>query len=503
LAGGAGQSQDSKKKSLLRLFLGVALVFKSSFIYFLAFALPGLLGACSFSVYTHELTPAEYAVYSVGASVSFLIGNVVFGWIRFSIGRFQAENPETNYVPLAILFYFIIALTLIPLALIGMLKADAFSLFAVLSCLAMTLSQALFDIVQEMRRARHQSGQFSRASVLRSVASFVLSVAVAAYFHSGAAVLFVTAISFLCFGILTYLDPRNFRSRESFDRAFIWRFLKYGMPLALSGFVFSGNSTFARSIVGWELGATPAGQFGAALDVTGQVIGILAGSVCSAIAPTAIAAFRNFGVAGARRQLLTGVEFFLGALVPTVAGLIITAHPFANFVSGHAFEAAVGDLLPMLAISRGLNVFAQYYLHLGFQIAERPLRQVVCGGVTLAVNIILSTVLTNSYGLAGASWALVISDFAGVAISIVLLRPVFPMPLPLPKLMTILACTLVMAVGCVAVRSVLPSRAVEQLFLTAFAGVAIYAVCAYVADVADVRSQSRSLRQTLLLRFRR
>jgi O-antigen/teichoic acid export membrane protein len=478
-------------------------VFKSSLIYFLAFALPGLLGAFAFSVYTHQLTPAEYAVYSVGASVSFLIGNVVFGWIRFSIGRFQAENPEQNYIPLAILSYFASSLTLIPIAVIGMTSASPFSLFAVLSCLGLTLAQALFDIVQEIRRARHQSVRFSRASVLRSVVSFLLSVAAAAYFRSGAAVLLVTAISFLSLGIWTYLDPQNYRLREPFDRTFILRFLRYGMPLALSGFVFAGNSAFARSIVGWELGASAAGQFGAALDITGQITAVLAGSICSALGPTAIAAYRKFGVVGARRELMIGVEFFLGVLIPMVAGLIITAHPFADFVSGHAFEVAVGDLLPVLAVSRGLNVFAQFYLHLGFQIAERPLRQVVCGSTTLTVNIVCNTLLTSIYGLPGAAWALVIADVVGVIVSIVLPRPVLPMPLPFLKIVRIVACTLIMTVCCVALQSSLQGRASEQFFLIAFVGMAIYAGCGYAADISGVRTQSELWRRTILLRFKR
>ena len=41
---------------------------RHALIYFVAFAMPGLLGFASFSAYTRVLTPTEYAVYSVGAA---------------------------------------------------------------------------------------------------------------------------------------------------------------------------------------------------------------------------------------------------------------------------------------------------------------------------------------------------------------------------------------------------------------------------------------------------
>ena len=55
---------------------------KHALIYFVAFALPGVLGFFAFGVYTHVLTPSEYGVYSVGVSVAFMIGSVCFGWRR-------------------------------------------------------------------------------------------------------------------------------------------------------------------------------------------------------------------------------------------------------------------------------------------------------------------------------------------------------------------------------------------------------------------------------------
>ena len=168
---------------------------KHTLTYMVAYALPGVLGFLSFGVYTRFLTPSEYAVYSVGASVSFLIGNVCFGWIRFSIGRIQPESPAFDFLPFAMACLVTTAAVVSPIILAAAFwKVDA-SAWAILGVLSMTLGQALFDITQEIRRARHQSGEFAKASVLRSMLGIVLSVSAAAFLHSGAALLFATAVS--------------------------------------------------------------------------------------------------------------------------------------------------------------------------------------------------------------------------------------------------------------------------------------------------------------------
>lgn len=463
---------------------------KHALIYFVAFALPGVLGFFSFGVYTHVLTPTQYGVYSVGTSVAFLLGSVCFGWIRFSVGRYQSEAPDTNFIPFALICFAITGVVLGPPAVLGTLRFVSLTPVAIAAVLVMTLGQAMFDITQEIRKARHQSLAFTRASVLRSLLSFVLTVSVAASFHLGSLVLFGIGGSFFLMALAFLVSNRHALTRESPQVALIGRFLRYGMPLSLSGLVFAGNATLARILVAGDLGAEAAGKFGAALDVTGQITGMLAGSIASIMGPAAIVAYRKSGPPGARRELTQGVTLFMAVLLPTVAGLIVTARPFAVVTSGHDFERMVGDLIPVLIVSRGLNVFSQFYLHLGFQIIEKPLRQVVCGSTTLVTNVLLNVILTRAYGLQGAAWALLIADAVGVAVSLVLLKPVFPMPFPGAALAKILGCVLVMVVGCELSQALLDLGPLATLLLTSALGAVLYAASGYAADVADARSKN-------------
>ena len=414
------------------------------------------------------------------------------------------EAPDTNFVPLAMICFAVTTVVLVPLAGFGAVRFVTLTPVAIAAVLVMTLAQAMFDITQEIRKARHQSLAFTRASVLRSILSFCLTASVASYFHLGSLVLVCIAASFFLMALAFFASHREAVTRGRLQMTAVGRFLRYGMPLSLSGLVFAGNATLARVLVASDLGAEAAGKFGAALDVTGQITGMLAGSITSIMGPAAIIAYRRFGVTGARRELTQGVVLFMAILLPTVAGLVITAHSFATVTSGQAFEQMVGDLLPLLIVSRALNVFSQFYLHLGFQIIEKPIRQVICGGTTLAINVVLNVVLTRSYGLQGAAWALLIADVVGVAVSLVLLKPVFPMPFPGAAIAKILGCVVVMVAGCEAVRAVVHLHALGDLLLISGLGAVLYAASAYAANVADARSKHLLSRGYLAVaKFRR
>lgn len=461
---------------------------KHTFIYFFAFALPGLLGFASFSVYTRVLTPAEYAIYSVGVSVAFLIGNVCFGWIRFAIGRFQSELPDFNFLPFALACHVVTTIVVAPLVIGAAFWWVSASVMVIAGVLSMALAQALFETTQEMRRARHQSISFTKASVTRSVISITLSVALASLFHKGAVVLFSIAAGFSVVSLLYIFNNRRHLVWSDVFRGPTRRFLAYGMPLALSGLVFSGNSTLARAMVASSLGAAAAGQYGAALDVTGQLTTMIAGSVCSIMGPAAIRAYGLEGPAGARGALATGLELFLGILLPVAMGLAIVAQPFANIVSGHDFEGVLGKLIPLLIVSRALNVFSQFYLHLGFQIVEKPLRQVACGSATLVINVVLNFLLTKSFGLTGAAVALLLADLGGVLVSFLLLHPVFPMPFPAAKVAPIVGAVAAMAVACQSSMYFVAGSDLTRLAVTALTGIVVYGAVVLTFDVCQVRT---------------
>jgi O-antigen/teichoic acid export membrane protein len=463
-------------------------------IYLVAFALPGVFGFFSFSIYTRILSPEEYALYSVGTSVSFLICNVAYGWIRFSVGRYQADSPATNFLPFVLVCYLVVTALLIPIIGVSSALIQSLSMHAILAVSALTMGQALFDICQEIRRARHQSVSFAKATIGRSLLSFSFAVSGAFYFFSGAGLVFGIALGFMVMALVFLFQNRSLLLKHTLAASEIKRFLAYGMPLTLSGLMFSGNATAARAMVAALLGAAAAGQFGAALDVTTQLAGIIAASVSAIVGPIAIRAYREKGAAVARQRLSDGVELFLAALAPATVGVIILAHSFGDIIAGPQFEQAVQVLLPLLAVSRAVDAFSQFYLHLGFQILERPLLQVACGAATLIVNVVLAAALLPVYGIQGAVYGLLVGDIVGCVISFLLLRSIFPMPIPVQAIVRVGLCTSLMAAVCAPLAFALTAQPVLSLVVVPITGILIYGAAAYALDVAKLRTQMPDLK---------
>ena len=67
----------------------------------------------------------------------------------------------------------------------------------------------------------------------------------------------------------------------------------------------------------------------------------------------------------------------LALIAPVTVWLAISADVVAGTLLGSEFQTSVGALLPVLALGRMCGAINQYYLHVSFQLAEKPLLQVV------------------------------------------------------------------------------------------------------------------------------
>src|SRR5208282_3096805 len=90
---------------------------------------------------------------------------------------------------------------------------------------------------------------------------------------------------------------------------------------------------------------------------------------------------------------------------------------------GAEFQTSVAALLPLLVIGRMCGAINQFYLQVSFQLAEKPLLQVVHDVLILGLNIVLFFALTPIFGLVVTA-AAVLYDVVGVRSSMAAyLRP--------------------------------------------------------------------------------
>jgi O-antigen/teichoic acid export membrane protein len=455
-------------------------------IYSAAFSVPAIFGFIGFTALTHLLTPYEYGVYSTGVNFAYFAGSVFFSWIRFSAGRFEAEAKGETATGFWVRWFVITApfagFSLWLLVFLGSVSAPVMLCVFALSC-----CQSLFELFQEIRRARHESRTFALYNLARSALSASMAVVVAYLFRSGLALLMTLALSFGVAAFAGFFRRRR-EAIEELSRTYSFRTVAaYGASMALSGMVFSSAGVFSRLIVAHFSGLAESGPFNASLDLAGQVGSIVAMSVYSVIGPSIIRSYANGDRKGVISQFEYGGELLLAVVAPTTVGMMLVSRPLASLLTGQAYHDAVSQLLPLAILGTAIWNCNHYYIHIAFQITSKPMLQVLYGVVQLVLVAVLTVVLVPFQGPSGGAWAFLISNAFTLVLSFSLARTVFPIPIPIaggPKVgLSVLAMTLAvdMAMGKV-------GSPVGQLAAAVPTGVIVYVVCAIVMNICGSRA---------------
>ena len=462
-------------------------------IYLVAHAVPALIGFCALILYTHLLSAAEYGVYVIGASVAGIISAVFFAWVRLSVARYQASSPELDLRAEAIVAYGATALVvacLTPLAIL--IVRPALGLGIIAGSLLLSLSLTAFEISQEFRRAQLEPLRYTIIAVTRGLLGLALGYIAVALGGGGLGLLLAVGASFLVVDVLSW-HGTAVKPLGAFSGAQLMQFVRYGLPFLLGALAFALHGALDRLSVAYLLGQSAAGYYGLAADVTRQISMVLAASAASAVFPMAFRKLAVAGPAATRAQLAEGAELLLALVAPVTIWLAVSADVVAGALLGAEFQAAAAALLPVLAIGRMCGALNQYYLHVSFQLAEKPLLQVVHDCSILSINIALLFPLTLAFGLSGTAAAVLLAEALGILIGIGLSRRAFKLPFNGPGMARVSATALIVAAVTYAAKLISGGNGFLALASLAVAGCLGYGVSALILDVAGIRTAAISL----------
>ncbi|HEY4403778.1 MAG TPA: lipopolysaccharide biosynthesis protein [Xanthobacteraceae bacterium] len=466
---------------------------RSVFMYLCAYMAPAAIGFLAVALYTHLLSPAEYGEYIIGMSVAGLVGALFFTWIRLSILRYQATSAAIDLRGTAIVTYgatTLVVAVLAPLLLLVLRPGMDARMLAAAIFMALTMSA--FDIGQELRRAKLQPARFTLVAVLRSSLGFAFGFAAIKLGGGSLGLLVAVAASFLIGGLFK-TGIGTGAPMQWIERDHIAQFVRYGLPLSIGGLSFALYSAGDRLVVAYLLGPEAAGLYGVSADLARQFIVILAASCASAAFPVVFRTLASEGPASARARLNENAELLLAVIAPVAVWLAVSADVFASVMLGPQFRAGVPLLLPLLVTARLFGAFNQFYLQLSFQIAERPLLQVLEDTLILVVGVVFMAVLAYEFGLVGAAIATVLTEATGLLIGWVLSRRAFAMPFPAARLVRVLAATVALAAAASGAKLMVGNSGLLALGAVFLAGALAYGGTAYALDIAHVRSSLTAL----------
>jgi O-antigen/teichoic acid export membrane protein len=459
-------------------------VLRQTLQYSIASVVSAAVGLLSAMCFTRLLPPDAYGIYVVGLSTAGVLSAVLFTWVRVSALRFQSEGGTVDVRKTVLAGYFIAVLASpIALALATLLSKAPWE--RSLAATGFALGLGLFELGQELQRARLQSFNYMTASITRACLTFVLGLAAAYFGGGGLGLLIMASLSYLITSLLFAatifrgpLEPVNLQALKNFAT--------FGVPMTVSGLMFALHSALDRLMVFHFMGDAAAGQYGASADLVRQIILLPAASIASAAVPLAIRAYANGGEDAARPHMETSLEILLAALLPAVVGFALTSNFVAYIILGPEYRETASQILPILVFAWLFQSLTQFYIHVSFHVAKRPMLVTLQGLGMLVMNLVAMPLMITRFGLMGAATALVITEMFGAALGWFLASRAFALPFNAWHVARIAFATLLMAVALEGLRQLLPVG-ILGLGVLVVSGGAVYAAAAVALDVAGVR----------------
>ena len=455
-------------------------------INFSANILSAVLGLLSVFVFTRLFSPHDYGVYLLGVGFASVISVFLVGWFRNLILSGHARDDGTDVRGLVISGYIICCLTA-PLAY-GVGRLVGLDTSAALAAVVLSVAIGLFELTQDLVRARLMALSVMKATLVRAAAVLCLGVVVAFLSPTGFLLLLSSALAYLL-AVLVQSRTAWRGTVFKFDGSGLAALAKQGLPLTLSLTLLAISSVTDRFMIANLVGAADAGKYVAGLDLVRQTLMMPAMSAAAAFFPLAIQIHAKQGDAAVRTHLAECAELLLAITLPACLGFAVISAHVANVVLGVDFREVAIQTMPIIAVAVIFQVLTQQYLHASFLLSGRNSFYLINTASIIVANLILSYVLVSGYGTVGAAWARLGADAIGFAVALVLSRRAFAVPLPLGRLALTVIAGLVMALVVAALDRSLHVSDLAACIVLVCAGLAAYLAPCWLFDISRTRGR--------------
>lgn len=389
------------------------------------------------SLLTHRLEPAIYGGYAVAVTVVVLAGSVLGQWLQQATGRYLAGSSAraSSYTKAALLLgvgailaalatMYVVADCLVAF---GIRHADA--LWPV--CVAAIAAQTLFALVGTVLQAEQRPWAYALQQTCAGGLKILLSLGVCRVSQSDVGgLLYAIAVAqgvgaalgawrAGLFGKTVWEKLRSPRARLVFHKLRL-----YGGAMTL-WFIFMNLAMYCgRLLVRALAGSETAGLYGAASTLVVGSVNLVMAPILAATWPQLMAAWNSKNEQAAARQLGDLLTWLLCAGVVLVAIVHAVAEPATRLFLGDKFGAAA-TLLPLLVASSFSYSLGPFF-HKPLEFKERKATMCVAAAFTLAVNALLSVVLTPRLGGFGAGVAALLAGMTYCAMSTASGRSIVP-----------------------------------------------------------------------------
>ena len=157
--------------------------------------LSALLGLLSVFVFTRLFSAHDYGIYLLGVGFASVISVAFIGWFRNLILSEHAKNDGTDIRGLVISGYLVACLTA-PLAY-GLGRLVGLDSWAAAAAVGLAIAVGLFELTQDLVRARLQAMTAMKATLVRALSVLCLGIAFSLIDRTGFLLLVSSALAYL------------------------------------------------------------------------------------------------------------------------------------------------------------------------------------------------------------------------------------------------------------------------------------------------------------------
>lgn len=447
--------------------------------------LSALLGLLSVFIFTRLFSPHDYGVYLLGVGFASVISTFLAGWFRNLILNGHAPNDGTEVRGLVMSGYLACCLAA-PIAF-GLGRLVGLDTIPAIAAVGLAIAIGLFELTQDLLRARLMAITVMRATLVRAVSALGLGVIVACLSPTGFLLLVSSTAAYL---LAVWVQSSAWRGTVvKFDGPSLLAVAKQGLPLTLSLTLLAISSVTDRFMIANLVGAADAGRYIAGLDLVRQTLMMPAMSAAAAFVPLAVKIHANQGRTAVRTHLGECVELLLSITLPACLGFAVISSHVANVILGADFRSLAAETMPIVAIAVVFQILTQQYLHVSFLLSGRNTFYLVNTASIIAANVVLSYALISGYGTVGAAWARLGADIFGFACALLLSRRAYPIPFPAGRLALTVIAALIMALGVEALDRSLHISDLTACGVLACTGLVIYTALCWLFDISRARGR--------------
>lgn len=456
--------------------------------------IPAMVSVLMIYAYTRLLTPAAFGAYSYVFSAILVLQTSLFLALPIAVTRFfpaaVIADRRPGLLKEAYVVFYLMCLATVSVGVCAsfLMPLPKQYTAAVWLALPTLLFRSLVQLNQSVNRSGNLMRRFNTIESLHAVLGFVLSLAALRIFGYGseAIIIGLLAAAIVCSSCDIRLLAAPFRRNAgALDRAELLRLVEYAWPLVTVASTVVILQTSDRFMLGSLAGPEMLGIFAVAYSLVERPTTLICSSISTATFPYVVQVLEHKGREAARLQAGRNGIALLALMLPTCAGLALTADYIAASLVGSAFRPGVAALLPIMsftALARGVR---SHFIDHAFHLSGQPLRMLWTYGPATAVNVALNLYVIPRYGMLGAAWTAFLCQAGTVVVGWFLGRTLFPIWLPIGQLVR---CFLAIVPMIAALTLIQLPMSWTGLAAAISLGAAVYAVGAIALDVGDVKS---------------